>query len=98
MFVLNMILLENTDMNKIIVLSRNTLNFIHSFQNEGLSPSCTVLSFDGFGSISQFSVSGSIGVHTIITLRISNFFFGLIISDETCVVEKCIWNINIGII
>jgi hypothetical protein len=32
------------------------VNFINSFRNEGLSPSCIDLSFDGFGSISWHSI------------------------------------------
>jgi hypothetical protein len=32
------------------------VNFINSSQNEGLSPSCKTLSFDGFGSISWHSI------------------------------------------
>jgi hypothetical protein len=31
---------------------KKKVNFINSTQNEGLSPSCIALSFDGFGSIS----------------------------------------------
>ena len=32
------------------------INFINSSRNEGLSPSCIALSFDGFGSISWHSI------------------------------------------
>jgi hypothetical protein len=35
---------------------KKKVNFIHSTQNEGLSPSCIALSFDGFGSISWHSI------------------------------------------
>jgi hypothetical protein len=38
-----------------IELSRK-VNFINLFQNEGLSPSCIALPFDGFGSISWYCV------------------------------------------
>ena len=46
---------------------KKKVNFINSSRNEGLSPSCTALSFDGFGSISWHSiwVFGSFTLFTI---------------------------------
>jgi hypothetical protein len=46
-------LLKNTNMNWTV---KKKENFINSSQNEGLSPSCISLSFNGFGSISWLSV------------------------------------------
>jgi hypothetical protein len=64
--------------------------------DEGLSPSCIALSFDRFGSIPWHSIFfGSFIVFTI--LRISNFF-GLSSTDETWLVEMCIWCIKICIV
>jgi hypothetical protein len=40
---------KNTKMNKTV---KKKVNFINASQNEGLSPLCIALSFDGFGSIS----------------------------------------------
>jgi cbb3-type cytochrome oxidase subunit 1 len=79
-------------MNKIV---KKKVNFINSSQNEGLSPSCIALSFDGFGSISWHSI-WFFRLFTIFFL-ISNFF-GLSTTEETCVVEMRIWCIKIGIV
>jgi hypothetical protein len=35
---------------------KKKVNFINSSENEGLSPSCIALSFDGFGSISWHTI------------------------------------------
>jgi hypothetical protein len=43
------------------------VNFLNSSKNEGLSPSCIALSFDGFGSISRLSVLVFIGSFTVFT-------------------------------
>jgi hypothetical protein len=76
---------------------KKKVNFINSSQNKGLSLSCTALSFDRFGSISWHNIFffGSFIVFTI--FRISNFF-GPSITDETWLVEMCIWCIKIGIV
>jgi hypothetical protein len=63
-----------------IQLSRKNTNFINSTQNEGLSPSCTALSFDRFGPISW---------HSIWVLSTVSYYFpdfqllDLSITDET---------------
>jgi hypothetical protein len=46
-------LLKNLKMNKTV---KEKVNFMNSSQNEGSSPSCIALSFDGFGSMSWHSV------------------------------------------
>jgi hypothetical protein len=52
---------------------KKKVNFINSSQNEGLSPSCIALSFDGFDSIS-WTVFGFFGSFTVFTIfRISTF-------------------------
>ena len=44
-----------------VKLLRKKVNFINSTRNEGLSPSCTALSFDGFGWISWHSPREDLG-------------------------------------
>ena len=72
------------------------VNFVNSYQNEGLSPSGIALSFDGFGSISWHSF----GVFFRLFYSFHNFsdfnFFGLSTTDETWLVEMRIWCIKIG--
>jgi hypothetical protein len=81
-----------------IHVQTNLLNwiilFINSFRNEGLSPSCIDLSFDGFGSISWHCIWYFRLFPTIFGLPI--FFSGLSTTDETLVVEMRIWCIKIG--
>jgi hypothetical protein len=50
---------------------KNFFLYIH-FQNEGLSPLCIALPFDGFGSISLHNIWVFFGFDTIF-----NFFFFL---------------------
>jgi hypothetical protein len=40
---------------------KKKVNFINSSKNEGLSPSCTALSFDGFGSTAWHSPREDLG-------------------------------------
>jgi hypothetical protein len=78
---------------------KNNLSFMNSFQNEKLSLLCIALSFNGFGSISWHNICFFrllYSVHNFI-FRISNFF-GLSTTEETWVVEMCIWCIKIGIV
>jgi hypothetical protein len=74
---------------------KKKLNFINSTQIEGLSPSYIDLSFEGFGSIPWPSIC---------VLSALSYFFPdfqlleLSITDETSLVEMCIWCIKIGIV
>jgi hypothetical protein len=80
-------------------LSRKKVNFINSSENEGLSPSCIALFYDGFGSLSWHSIwffRLFYSFHNFL-LRISNFF-GLSTTEEIWLVEMRIWCIKIGIV
>jgi hypothetical protein len=52
-------LLEKMDMSLTV---KDTLDFIHSFQNERSSPSCIAQTFDGFSSISRQSAWVYLGI------------------------------------
>jgi hypothetical protein len=57
------------------LLAKEESKFINSSQNEGLSPSCIALSFDGFGSISWLSIWFFRPLYSFhIFSRISKFF------------------------
>jgi hypothetical protein len=88
-------LLKNTNMNKTL---KKKVNFVDSSQNEGLLPSCIALSFDGSDLISWHNIyffSPFTVLHFF--FRMSNVF-SLHNTEETEVIEMCIWCIKIGIV
>jgi hypothetical protein len=74
---------------------------MNSSQNEGLSPSCIALSFDGFGSISWHSICffGSYTVFTFFPLDFQRFWREYHLRDlSSRNAHLRIWCIKIGIV
>jgi hypothetical protein len=78
------------------------VTFVNSSQNEGLSPSCIALSFDGFGSIFTafclFFWDVFFRVFTVLTFRISKFIsaWAPVVEIRICAskFKKCIQKLN----